>query len=610
MSTAMLSFKLGPVQPFIEAARTLRDLWSGSYLLSWLTAHGMKPIIDKYGYGAFITPHTSKENPLLRVVVEGEPTGDEAATLACLPHTFAAEVPADQAEGLKDAVVKAVEVEWKRIADAVKVALPLVMHSHFTNWDKQIETYFEITVVVRPNGATLPDSQAWADTEWKELAELLEMARSVRHVPAYSPTADNGRFPVKCSQLGSLEQMGPADFDKAKAYWAGLTRKGNDETPKKRWDGLHGTGLQSSDKLCAVALVKRFMWPAYFAETPDPRLTNRLGVHVHELRFTDTATMAARKWLADGELLDPDVVRNKSKEMHWSGQWLHWMTQEDDEDVPCSGWVWDIIQRKKADPKQGKPPTYFAQMHLDGDNMGGLFKGSRDQITGTTEKLTTFATGVQQIVKAHQGELIYAGGDDVLAFLPTETAIECARQLHEAFGKALPGATLSGGIAVVHYKEDLRFALGQVRAAEKAAKKISRAKLSPGESPKKDALALTICKRSGEHATVVMGWDETAKLQELVAEFKASASDRWAYKLRAELETLKALPLEAGRAEALRLVGRGENATDQFKSVIDSLFGAYQKQMQDPARDWLDADILTGFVGLCQTASFLARGKE
>jgi hypothetical protein len=40
---AFLSFMIGPVQPFIESARTLRDLWSGSYLLSWLTASAMVP---------------------------------------------------------------------------------------------------------------------------------------------------------------------------------------------------------------------------------------------------------------------------------------------------------------------------------------------------------------------------------------------------------------------------------------------------------------------------------------------------------------------------------------------------------------------------------------
>jgi len=40
------------------------------------------------------------------------------------------------------------------------------------------------------------------------------------------------------------------------------------------------------------------------------------------------------------------------------------------------------------------------------------------------------------------------------------------------------------------------------------------------------------------------------------------------------------------------------------------LFDAYQKQMQLSARNWPDADVLTGFVALCQSASFLARGKE
>ena len=39
---AFLAFSLGPVQSFIESAVSLRDLWSGSYILSWLTWHAMK----------------------------------------------------------------------------------------------------------------------------------------------------------------------------------------------------------------------------------------------------------------------------------------------------------------------------------------------------------------------------------------------------------------------------------------------------------------------------------------------------------------------------------------------------------------------------------------
>ena len=206
--------------------------------------------------------------------------------------------------------------------------------------------------------------------------------------------------------------------------------------------------------------------------------------------------------------------------------------------------MWKIIGRKKA--TQGAPPTYFALLLLDGDNMGQFFKGNRERLRATAEALTDFARGVQEIVRTHGGELIYAGGDDVLAFLPTEMAIECARKLHDAFAVVLPGATLSGGIAVVHYKEDLRFALAQVRDAEKKAKRIGRTKdtkskgkdACAGDTSVKDALALTICKRSGEHSTVVMGWPETEKLTELIAAFAAKASDRWSYKLREEVDRL------------------------------------------------------------------------
>ena len=99
MSDAMLSFKIGPVQPFIEAARTLRDLWSGSYLLSWLTAHAMTALFEngelKPGV-TFITPDLDiapetrqTKNPLLRAALRLPKLGSGDPTLACLPHTFA-----------------------------------------------------------------------------------------------------------------------------------------------------------------------------------------------------------------------------------------------------------------------------------------------------------------------------------------------------------------------------------------------------------------------------------------------------------------------------------------------------------------------------------------
>ncbi|MBI2924894.1 MAG: type III-B CRISPR-associated protein Cas10/Cmr2 [Verrucomicrobia bacterium] len=53
---AFLLVQIGPVQEFIAQARSTRDLWSGSYLLSWLIAHGIKAVTDEIGPDCVLFP--------------------------------------------------------------------------------------------------------------------------------------------------------------------------------------------------------------------------------------------------------------------------------------------------------------------------------------------------------------------------------------------------------------------------------------------------------------------------------------------------------------------------------------------------------------------------
>ncbi|MCX7827213.1 MAG: type III-B CRISPR-associated protein Cas10/Cmr2, partial [Verrucomicrobiae bacterium] len=53
---AFLKFQIGGVQDFIAQARSTRDLWSGSYLLSWLTMHAIKAVADHLGPDNIIFP--------------------------------------------------------------------------------------------------------------------------------------------------------------------------------------------------------------------------------------------------------------------------------------------------------------------------------------------------------------------------------------------------------------------------------------------------------------------------------------------------------------------------------------------------------------------------
>ena len=53
---ALLTMALGPVQSFIEAARSTSDLWAGSHLLARLAWEAMKPVCDALGPDAILFP--------------------------------------------------------------------------------------------------------------------------------------------------------------------------------------------------------------------------------------------------------------------------------------------------------------------------------------------------------------------------------------------------------------------------------------------------------------------------------------------------------------------------------------------------------------------------
>ena len=183
-----------------------------------------------------------------------------------------------------------------------------------------------------------------------------------------------------------------------------------------------------------------------------------------------------------------------------------------------------------------------------------------------SEALNNFASHIAPgIVKEHNGTMIYSGGDDVLALLPARQAVGCAAELRRAFrgedgatsgwterdGRQLLAmgnrATLSAGIAFVHFMEDLRLALDAARGAEHVAKESGR-----------DWLTLRFMRRSGEHSEAGLSWEHTAWFQQWVGIFASGATDRWTYRLRQEVPTLQGstLPAAAVGAEIRRLVDR------------------------------------------------------
>ncbi len=122
---ALLSFSLGPVQPFIEAAHTVRDLWTGSYLLSHLTFSALKPILDKLGPAAVLFPALRGMPPMdLYLIKDKKVQGldrpdKDRRVLPCLPNRFVALVLLEEAADLSEACEQGCQNAWKEICNCV-----------------------------------------------------------------------------------------------------------------------------------------------------------------------------------------------------------------------------------------------------------------------------------------------------------------------------------------------------------------------------------------------------------------------------------------------------------------------------------------------------------
>lgn len=701
---ALLAFALGPVQRFIEAARTVRDLWSGSMILSWLAFRAMRPILERFGPTAFVYP-ALRGIPLVDLWLR-EQLGPDKVPLPgvkqrrapSLPHRFLALVPwgnnGEKAKALAIECQQAAQQAVRELADAVHGVLDQPLSSLCADWDKrwqhQVENYFSFAAaVVRLGGpaeevdgrladllagkssfaAAFPeaeavrnlaraipdDQQPYKDPHtgkvryqdhagrWQYQVELVQRSlaahRTIRHVPPNLPITPGERFPQKCTLLGSFEQMGPDDLAASRQFW--------DQAVKIHEKKFHGVRIRSGEALCAVALMKRFAGPALLAKV--------LQISPDDLRFPDTYTVAAAEWLRQVGI-DPDQVRKQHRD--WSGCWLHWPTPDYDleEAEACPEPVFRQIDQARK--KHGKPPIYYAILKLDGDNLGGWLRGENSpkvrevmhpdlvryyeglETQGKTQTkagleakrpvgpalhaaistaLTNFALHVvPEVVAEHHGTVIYSGGDDTLALLPVSTVLACARKLQQIYTSAwythngreylMMGAraTVSGGIVLVHATDNLRLALHDARTAEHQAKEAGR-----------DAVAITVRRRSGEHTTAVCPWPFVATVQQWVGAFLQGASDRWAYHLYAERQTLTALPPEAIQAEMRRQLQRAEQPTPRLIPP-DRLLETFQ-QLRDSAvevngvsrrRFASPGEALENFLTLCQSASFMARGRE
>lgn len=440
--TFLLRFHIGPVQDFIAQARSTRDLWSGSYLLSWLVAKGIKAL--------------PKDADLVFPCRDGQPLldeplkpGAEGVLIPNLPNIFIASISGDAAAAAHTAneIEKAIREEWQAIAKAVwdrhdLIGLPESTHTRFqAQVDRHLSISWQATELTA-NYATAYQRNSW-------------------HLDAVRQTRD---FQAWDSASGMTEKDSLSG--KEEALIAGDDIKGE-------WNFL----FKHADYLGAVAIIKRVWHLAYLKSTHNLRTGSR------EFEIRSIPAIAAR-----GPELDDDA---SPQEKAPGEKYIAAIAFDGDS---IGKWVnGDFLQDKSK----------LAEHHRDFSKALSDFAMKR--VRPIVEGLVPGKDQRQQPIQVPLGQLIYAGGDDVVCLVPADAALEVAAALRKAFRKATENTPstdakpdASAGIAIAHIHSPLQDLIREAQKAEKRAK-------NDGPKP---AVSVTLMKRSGEISHWTAQWDK------------------------------------------------------------------------------------------------------
>ncbi len=529
----LLAFHVGPVQDFIATARRSRDLWFGSWLLSELSKAAALEILRQNGndIACLVFP---APNDLAELQSEDFNVPNKVVALV-------KQSPAELGKAVQEAILKRLRAIRDEAYEKVKGSIDR------TTAERQVDDMIEFFWASCPvNG-----DYGRARDQTESLLATRKVTRNFQAVPW--GTIESRSVP-KSSLDGQRESVIPEPvYDQV--------RNGRMTEEQLRRD----YGVRIGERLCGVGLLKRhgkrgagdrFFSTSHVAALPLlERLTEKsatdeyikslqgLGISSDELGNVPTRHPVFGYY--DGHLLFEerlsDFLEDKDK------------LEEAKEALRKF--------RKKALEDQS-PIPYYALLLADGDRMGKAIneQKTREQHRALSQQLAHFAGRVAEIVKDHKGSLVYSGGDDVLAFVPLHTVLACARCLAEAFRQKLApfkvledgketSPTLSVAIVVAHHLDPLSDALTLARAAEKGAKSV----------PGKNALAVTVSKRSGVDRTVRGKWGTLdQRLERFIALHRADAiPDGAAYELRDLALRLGTLE-EATRKDAMRILRRKE----------------------------------------------------
>jgi len=476
----LLNVSIGPVQEFIAEARKTRDLWAGSYLLSRVTFEAMKPIVDGFGDDAIIFPHVI--DSAFYKVYRGDTVSTSDLQFSTLPNNYIAIIDNSSINinTLMNKVQEHINFYWNNLSQSVHSLIDSIVDSKFSGWNdlwqEQIKDHFQVFWVAEPiTHDSLNERYKDVYTGIQKLMEERKLTRTFNQW--------QGSSAFKCPQCGHREVMGPSG--NIKEFWDTLSK--NNKISFR---------IKTGEKLCAICLVKRLV--------EEDNILKGLS----KIPFESTSDISSKyfKTFLKGKDSEQDVcdfLADINKLCKTIGKNIFSSVDEISGDLLYKEGL-SAKRLKKEFPKADKgslkvisekaisslekickkykisAEKYYAILLIDGDKIGDI-KSGKGQDTFSINNQKDISKKIAQlgnqvmpeiIINNLNGYTVYSGGDDLLAFGPTEKCFSAVDGLRKAFSAGMGSdITCSASVVIVHHQDSLRRALDEGRKGLEQAKK-------------------------------------------------------------------------------------------------------------------------------------------
>ncbi|ACZ42857.1 CRISPR-associated protein, Crm2 family [Thermobaculum terrenum ATCC BAA-798] len=505
----VLQFSFSPVQEFVAEARKTADLRTGSFLISYLSVRAAHAAIEQAREDGDpdaegrLFPDITNDPIYRRLSGQSQDQPDTGS----FPNQFSLSVPDEQtARRWAEAAQGELQKAWEEIASRAWQQLESWYHQQMDDevkklWDQQIKNTWAIFWVVSEGG----------------ISGQLNSRKLLRNFRSVLESGEN------CTVCGHRSHLGmPPSSQKQRVnrqqFWEEL-RSG----PL----GIRGL-LGPKERLCAVCMTKRLLPERGIAK-------DCIGWNL-EGQFPSTPAIAAHPWgervIADSSALRAadefvgslaDVLgRNSFRAMDYASHMDFFYESYYDE---------LITDRKRRDnalrelhaffsrtqDKVGLPGNTVAVLAMDGDRLGQrLAKISEHpereaKLRELSGAILRFSQEVRAIFDDYRqrpspAALVYAGGEDVLALLPINLALEIVQKIRQAYVEATAQIsrdigedfTISGGLLFAPMNLPLRTMIRTTHMLEDVAK----------EEAGRNALAISVWRGSGEILRLARKWSD------------------------------------------------------------------------------------------------------